>query len=116
MKYALLIYGEESAWQGMPEDELKAVYQQYEDFGKWLAEQGWVRGGEELAATSSATTVRLENGRPVTTDGPYAETKEQLGGFYLIECENLDQAIEAASRVPGIDRGAIEVRPIVDHG
>jgi hypothetical protein len=115
MKYALLIYGRESAWQSMPEDELNAVYQQYEDFGKWIADQGWARGGEELASTSSATCVRLEDGRTVTTDGPYAETKEQLGGFYLIECENLDQAIDAASRIPGIDRGTIEVRPVVEH-
>ena len=115
MKYALLIYGQESAWQSMAEDQLKAVYQQYEDFGKWLAEKSWGRGGEELASTSSATCVRLENGRPVTTDGPYAETREQLGGFYLIECDNLDQAVDAASRIPGIDRGVIEVRPVVEH-
>jgi len=115
MKYALLIYGQEGAWQTMTEEEQRAAYQGYEDFGKWLAEKGWGRGGEELASTSSATSVRLENGRPVTTDGPFAETKEQLGGFYLIECNNLDQAIDAAQRIPGVDRGTIEVRPIVEH-
>ena len=67
VKYALLIYGQESAWQDMAEEELQATYRQYDEFGKWLAEQGWARGGEELSSTSSATSVRLENGRAVTT-------------------------------------------------
>jgi hypothetical protein len=116
MKYALLIYGDEVAWTGLSDEDRQVVYGQYMDFGKWLADRGWARGGEELASTSSATCVRLRDGKTVTTDGPYAETKEQLGGLYLIECENLDQAIEAASRLPGIDRGTIEVRPVVDNG
>src|SRR2546423_12414898 len=116
MKYALLIYGQEATWTGLSDEDREAVYHRYMDFGKWLADRGWDRGGEELASTSSATCVRIRDGETATTDGPYAETREQLGGFYLIECENLDQAIEAASRVPGIDRGTIEVRPIVDHG
>jgi hypothetical protein len=116
MKYALLIYGEEDAWMGLSDEDRQAVYSQYAEFGKWLADQGWARGGEELASTSSATCVGLRDGKTVTTDGPYAETKEQLGGFFLIECGNLDQAIEAASRIPGIDRGTIEVRPVVDNG
>ena len=116
MKYALLIYGEEEAWTTLSEEESREVYRQYTEFGEWLHQKGWIRGGEELASTSAATCVRRVDGRVETTDGPYAETKEQLGGFYLIECENLDQAIEAASRVPGIDRGTIEVRPVVDHG
>ncbi len=115
VKYALLIYQQEGGWEGLSDDEQKAIYQQHADFGAWLDERGWARGGEELAATSSATSVRLENGRTVTTDGPFAETKEQLGGFYLIECDNLDQAIEAASRIPAGDRGTIEVRPVVEH-
>ena len=117
MKYLLLIYVQEGGWEGLSDEERQAVYRQHMEFGKWLSDRGWARGGEELASTSSATSVRVENGRTVTTDGPYTETKEQLGGFYLIECENLDQAIEAASRLPGADRGAtIEVRPIVDNG
>ena len=116
MKYALLIYGQESAWMGLSDEDREAAYRQYSHFGKWLADRGWARGGEELASTSSATCVTIRDGQTATTDGPYAETKEQLGGFYLIECDNLDQAIEAAARVPGIDRGTIEVRPIVDHG
>jgi hypothetical protein len=116
MKYALLIYGEEEAWTTLSEEESRDVYQQYDAFGRWLQEKGWARGGEELASTSSATSVRKADGRVEATDGPYAETKEQLGGFYLVECDNLDQAIEAASRLPGIDRGTIEVRPVIDHG
>jgi hypothetical protein len=116
MKYALLIYGEEDAWTGLSDKDRQAVYGQYMEFGKWLADRGWARGGEELASTSSATCVRLRDGKLAATDGPFAETREQLGGFYLIECDNLDQAIEAASRIPGLDRGTIEVRPVVDNG
>jgi hypothetical protein len=115
MKYALLIYGQEAAWKELSEEDRDAAYREYMEFGKWLADRGWARGGEELASTSSATSVRMRDGEAVATDGPFAETKEQLGGFYLIECENLDQAIQAASRLPGIQRGTIEVRPVVDH-
>ena len=116
MKYALLIYGIEEDWDSAPDDEKQAIHAKYREFGDWLGERGWMRGGDELASSSSATSVRRENGRTVTTDGPYAETKEQLGGYYLIECDNLDQAIDAASRIPGAERGTIEVRPIVEHG
>ena len=116
MKEGLLIYGEEEAWSTLSEDESREVYRQYAEFGEWLRERGWDRGGEELASTSAATSVRRIDGQVETTDGPYSETKEQLGGFYLIECDNLDQAIEAASCLPGIDRGTIEVRPVIDHG
>jgi hypothetical protein len=116
VKYALLIYAEESAWEDAPDDERRAVHQRYTNYGKWLADQGWVRGGEELASSSLATCVRVQDGRTMTTDGPFTETKEQLGGFYLIECDNLDQAIEAASRLPAADRGIIEVRPVVESG
>ncbi|HXJ63502.1 MAG TPA: YciI family protein [Actinomycetota bacterium] len=116
MKYALLIYGEEGSWDALSDDEREAEYRRYSEFGDWLRERGWNLGGEELASSSSATCVRVEGSRTESTDGPYAETKEQLGGFYLIECENLDQAIEAAARIPAASRGTIEVRPIVDHG
>ncbi|HEY7282594.1 MAG TPA: YciI family protein [Actinomycetota bacterium] len=116
MRYALLIYGEEGDWDSATDEERQAVYGRYRDFGSWLEERNWIRGGEELASSSSATCVRVENGRTATTDGPFAETKEQLGGFYLIDCDNLDQAIEAASRIPAATRGTIEVRPIVENG
>jgi hypothetical protein len=114
MKYALLIYASEDTWTELSEEDREAVYGRYMEFGKWLADRGWARGGEQLASTSSATCVRLRDGKTFTTDGPYAETKEQLGGFYLIECENLDQAIEASSRIPAVERGTIEVRPVVE--
>src|SRR5437879_10781843 len=100
MRYALLIYAGEDATGSRPEEALEALHGRCADYSAWLQDRGWIRGGEQLAATSSATCVRVEGGRTVATDGPYAETEEQLGGFYLIECQNLDQAIEAAARVP----------------
>jgi hypothetical protein len=116
VKYALLIYGEEGGRDSASDEERQAVYAQHREFGQWLTERDWIRGGEELSSSSTATCVRIEGGRTQTTDGPFVETKEQLGGFYLIECDNLDQAIDAASRVPSAGRGTIEVRPIVETG
>jgi hypothetical protein len=116
VKYALLIYAEEGDWDSASDDEKQAVYAKYRALGDWLRERDWMRGGDELASSSAATCVRLEGGRTVTTDGPFVETKEQLGGYYLIECDNLDQAIDAASRIPAAERGTIEVRPIVETG
>jgi hypothetical protein len=116
VRYALLIYAEEGDWDSAADGEKQAVYAKYRELGDWLRERDWMRGGDELASSSTATSVRVEGGRTVTTDGPFAETKEQLGGFYLIECDNLDQAIEAASRIPAAERGTIEVRPIVETG
>ena len=116
MRYALLIYAEEGDWDSASDGEKQAVYTKHRELGAWLRERDWMRGGDELASSSTATSVRVEGGRTVTTDGPFAETREQLGGFYLIECDNLDQAIEAASRIPAAERGTIEVRPIVETG
>jgi hypothetical protein len=116
VKYALLIYGDEGGWDSASAEEKEVVYSQHREFGQWLSERDWIRGGEELSSSSTATCVRVEGNRMVTTDGPFSETKEQLGGFYLIECDNLDQAIEAASRVPSSARGTIEVRPVVETG
>jgi hypothetical protein len=92
------------------ETELKA----WNDYTQWLQEKGWHKAGEALQPTSTATTLRAKGGEVMTVDGPFAETKEQLGGFYLIECRNLDEAIEAASRMPSVGRGSIEVRPIME--
>ncbi|MFB3738986.1 MAG: YciI family protein [Candidatus Velamenicoccus archaeovorus] len=114
MKYALLIYADESVWESMGGEGRARMYEEHGRFAAWLEEKGWIRGAEELGSTKSATTVRIREGELLTTDGPFAETKEQLGGFYLIGCENLDQAIEAASRLPGVDRGTIEIRPVVE--
>jgi hypothetical protein len=112
MKYILLIYGNEADWADMAPGDQASEFQAYEDYGKWLTEKGWMRGGDALQASATATQVRIRDGKMVTTDGPFAETKEQLGGFYMIECDNLDQAIDAASRIPAARGGTIEVRPI----
>jgi hypothetical protein len=113
MQYMLLIYGDEKAWTSLPKAGRQAMYEAHMQYGKDMTEAGVLRGGSELAPTTSATTVRLKNGKPVSTDGPFAETKEQLGGYYLIECANLDEAIRWAGRCPSIEGGSIEVRPLV---
>jgi hypothetical protein len=114
MRYLVLIYGEESAMGDTPPEEMAAEMKRWNDYTAWLQEKGWHLGGEALEPTSSATTVREQNGKILTTDGPFAETKEQLGGYYLIRCSNLDEAIEAASKIPSVGRGSIEVRPIME--
>jgi hypothetical protein len=112
MQYMLLIYGDEAAWNALSPDEQRAQVQAYADYSQWLVDRGWMRSGEPLHDTAQATTVRVRDGEMLTTDGPFAETKEQLGGFYLIECDDLDQAIEAAARVPSARDGSIEIRPV----
>ena len=82
------------------------------DYSQWLVDQGWMEAGAPLEPTTTATTVRAKDGKVVTTDGPFAETKEQLGGYYIVDCADLDQAIEAAGRCPGAKYGTMEVRPI----
>ena len=114
MRYMLLIYGDEAAWNALGPEGQGAEYQAYLDFSNWLAEKGWMRGGEPLEETAQATTVRVRDGQTLTTDGPFAETKEQLGGYYIIECDDLDQAVDAASRIPAARGGSIEIRPIGD--
>ncbi len=114
MRYILLIYSDEAAWGSMPEAEQHAQYQEYEKYSSWLSEKGWMRAGDQLAGTDQATTVREADGKFLTTDGPFAETKEQLGGYYIIECANLDEAIEAAGRLPAAKHGSVEVRPLIE--
>jgi hypothetical protein len=113
MKYALLIYVSDEEWDKLSEEAQGQNLQDHSKFGGWLAEHGWMRGGEPLQPTSTATTVRVRNGETLSVDGPFAETKEHLAGFYLIECDNLDEAIEAASRIPDATFGSIEVRPVL---
>jgi hypothetical protein len=110
MQYALLIYDEESARGDASPEDMATVMKEYTAYSEWLQEKGWMKGGEALHETAKATTVR----GTVTTDGPFAETKEQLGGFYLVECDDLDQALEAARQCPGSKYGAVEVRPVFD--
>jgi hypothetical protein len=116
VRYVLLIYADEDAWDGASEEERRGTHRGYVDYLNWLEDRGWSRGGDQFASSASATCVRVQGDRTVTTDGPFGDAKEQLGGFYLIECDNLDQAIDAASRVPAAGRGTIEVRPIAQAG
>jgi hypothetical protein len=113
MQYMLLIYGDEKQWMSLPESEMKEMYAAYGRFTKELVAAGAMRGGSELAPISSATTVRLRNGKTVTTDGPFAETKEQLGGYYVVELADLDAAIKWAAKIPSAAFGSIEIRPLV---
>lgn len=113
MRYAFLIYTEEPVEVPSPEaiaEEMAA----YHVFTREVTERGVMRGGEALHATPSATTVRVRNGETLTTDGPFAETKEALGGFYLIDAQDLDEAIELAAKIPGALHGSIEIRPIFE--
>jgi hypothetical protein len=112
VKYALLIYANDTGWDDLSEDEQKAIY------GEYLAvsESPGIVGGQELQPADTATTVRVADGSTLTTDGPFAETKEALGGFFLLEAGNLDDAIAMAARIPAARRGgAVEVRPVVER-
>ncbi len=110
MRYMLLIYGPERDMLAAP--SAGPISQPWIDYSTALVEAGIHRGGEPLAPTSSATTVRVRDGRRLVTDGPYAETKEVLGGYYILECDDLDTALDAAARCPGAADGTIEVRPL----
>ncbi|HEX7471575.1 MAG TPA: YciI family protein [Candidatus Limnocylindrales bacterium] len=113
MRYLLLIYNTEPS-EGVPDEAMGAELEAYNSFTNWTREKGYFEAGEALQPTATATTVRVENGRTITTDGPFAETKEQLGGFYLVECRDIDEAIDLAARIPGATHGSIEIRPIWD--
>jgi hypothetical protein len=114
MRYALLIYANEQDWANQTEEEGQAQFQEYMAFTKDIVDRGLQQSGEALQPTATATTVRVRDGETVTTDGPFAETKEQLGGFYIVECKDLDEAIEVAARIPDARGGSIEVRPILE--
>src|SRR6201991_3203096 len=116
MQYLCLIYDLEAEWAKMSQSEQGKMYEEYGQFTADIKAKGNHLGGHQLQPISTATTVRVRNGKRLTTDGPFAETKEQLGGFYLIEAKNLDEAIEIASRIPSAKVGSIEVRPLVVHG
>ena len=114
MKYALLIYASEQDWANQSEEQSQAQFQEYMAFTKDIVDRGIHKGGEALQTTSTATTVRVRDGETLTTDGPFAETKEQLGGFYVVEAKDLDEVIELAARIPDVRRGSIEVRPVME--
>jgi hypothetical protein len=115
MQYMLLIYGEQAVWEARSESEESSLGVEYGKLGSDLRAEGKLLRGEELQPVATATSVQVRNGDTIVTDGPFADTKEVLGGFYLIESESLDEAIEWAERIPDARYGTIEVRPIVDH-
>ncbi len=113
MKYLCLIYDEEKKMAGMSKSEGDAFMGEYGAFTASVKSSGHYLGGEALQPVQTATTIRSRNGKVSTTDGPFAETKEQLGGYYLIEAKDLNEAIQVASRIPSVKTGSIEVRPIM---
>lgn len=113
MKYLLLIYENEAAFAGMPEAEQGKIFEEYMDYTRRIRKSGNYIGGEALQPVSSATTVRVKDGKTLSTDGPFAETREQLGGYYLVEAKDLDEAIVLAAGIPASRTGTIEVRPIM---
>jgi hypothetical protein len=112
MRYLLLIAGDENARGEVSAVDDAATLDEYGEWVKTMADRGVLQGGERLRPTSDATTVRVRDGETLSTDGPFIETKEQLGGYFLVDCKDLDEAIEVAARLPGARTGSVEVRPI----
>ncbi len=112
MQYLLLIYQNEAEAEKMTEAQLKQVHADYMAYTQSIVQSGHFKAGDALQRTSTATTVRVRNGKTLTTDGPFAETREQLAGYYLVEAKDLDQAVTIAERIPSAKWGSIEVRPI----
>ena len=117
MRYMLLIYDDEKRREKMSEQERGTMFQQYGEFTESIRKSGAFQAGAPLQPASTATTVRSKSGKTVTTDGPFAETKEQLGGYYIVEAKNVDEAIAIAARIPSVRvGGSIEVRPVMEMG
>lgn len=112
MRYALLICDEEKRQADMSEEQAGTQMAAYAAFGEEMGARGVLQAGERLRPTTTATTVRVREGEVLTSDGPFAETKEQIAGFYLVDCKDLDEALEVASKIPAAGYGSIEVRPI----
>src|SRR5438270_13536906 len=112
MRYALLICSDETAMEAMSPEEAQASTAKYVAWGEEMGKRGLLQGGERLRPTADATTVQVRDGEVLTSDGPFAETKEQIGGYFVVDCKNLDEAIDAAAKLPGASNGTIEVRPI----
>jgi len=112
MQYMALIYGDQEAWAAFSDEEREGAYDLYRAFAQEAQEAGVMAGGNELASTRDATTVRVRNDETLVTDGPYAEVKEALGGYFLLECESMDDALDWAARIPAAEHGAVEVRPV----
>lgn len=115
MQYLLLIYGNESHFEKLPSSERDKVLQEYHAFTNSVAQSGHLRGANELDFTNKGKTVRVREGKAIVSDGPFAETKEQLGGYYLVEARDIDDALAIGARIPSARWGSIEVRPIIPH-
>ena len=113
MKYLCTIYGDESQFADATPEQMNEMLAAYGAFGEEAGDA--ILGGEGLQPTSTATTVRVRDGERMLTDGPFAETKEQLGGFYLLECNSLDEAIDWAAKIPGAQYGSVEVRAVMNY-
>jgi hypothetical protein len=114
MQYMMLIYGDPGKWSKLPADETSKVMNDYRSFTEGIVKSGHFRAGAQLQPPTTATTVREKGGKRLTTDGPFVESKEQLGGYYLCECKDLDEALAIAGRIPSVRVGdVVEVRPIV---
>ena len=114
MKYLCLIYDDETIWNSMPKEKADAIMGEYASFTEDIRKNGTYIAGEALQPTHTATTVRVRKGKVSTTDGPFAETKEQLGGFYIINAKDLNEAVQVASRIPSVREGCVEVRPVME--
>jgi len=112
MRYALLICTEEGPELALSPAEATTMMDGYAQFVGEMGQRGVLQGGERLRPTTEATTVQVRNGEVLIADGPFAETKEQIGGYFIVECKDLDEAVEVASKIPGALNGTIEVRPI----
>ena len=115
MEFLALLHADEDAWERMSGEEREAAYEQYGEFTQAVRGAGVYVSGNELGPTSSATTVRIRDGRQLVTDGPYAEVKEALGGYYVLDCASFDEALDWAARIPAASHGAVEVRPVSTH-
>ena len=112
MQYLLLIYDNENVWNEMSKQESAQAFGEYEQFTADIKKSGHFKSGDALQPVATATTVRIRDGKLQTTDGPFAETKEQLGGYYLIEAKDLDEATKIAAKIPSARYGSIEIRPV----
>src|SRR4051794_6611402 len=113
MQYLLMIYVDESKMGDVTQADKNAMFKEYGEFTSAIIKSGHMRAGDALQPSSTATTVRVRDGKTITTDGPFAEAREQLGGYYLVEAKDLDEAIKLGARIPGARTGAIEVRPVI---
>jgi hypothetical protein len=115
MKFMLLLWGDEAHWEGLSEEDMAADMVRWDDYTNQLVAAGALVSGEPLDSSTSSKLLTVKGGERVVTDGPYAETKEQLGGFYVIQCGTIEEALDWAAKAPSSDRGTTEVRPVPDY-